>query len=73
MVHVSSTGRSKVWSASSTGECPLSAILASAGDGDSLINFVNHHRVEMDPAARKTFDEIDFLRIDFRINGTQPG
>ena len=27
----------------------------------------------MTPDARKTFDEIDLLRIDFRLDGTVPG
>ena len=49
------------------------AIFAPAGDIDGLIRLVNRRRSEMDPDARKTFDEIDLLRIDFRIDGTEPG
>ena len=55
------------------GERRLRAIFTSAGDIDGLIKLVNRHRPEMDPAARKTFDEIDLLRRDFRIDGTEPG
>ncbi len=28
---------------------------------------------EMTPEARKTFQEIELLRIDFRLDGTMPG
>ncbi len=49
------------------------AIFAPAGDIDGLIRLVNRRRAEMDPDARKTFDELDLLRIDFRIDGTEPG
>ena len=55
------------------GERRLRAIFASAGDIDGLIKLVNRRRSEMDPAARKTFDEIELLRRDFRIDGTEPG
>jgi hypothetical protein len=55
------------------GERRLRAIFASAGDIDGLIRLVNRRRAEMVPDARKTFDEIDLLRIDFRIDGTEPG
>ena len=55
------------------GERRLRAIFLSTGDIDGLIRLVNRHRSEMKPAARKTFDEIDLLRRDFRIDGTEPG
>ena len=55
------------------GERRLRAIFVSAGDIDGLIRLVNRRRSEMKPAARKTFDEIDLLRRDFRIDGTEPG
>lgn len=55
------------------GDRRLRAVFASAGDVDGLIRLVNRRRSEMDPAARKTFDEIDLLRHDFRIDGTEPG
>jgi hypothetical protein len=55
------------------GESRLRAIFVSPGDIDGLIRLVNRHRSEMKPDARKTFDEIDLLRIDFRLDGTQPG
>ena len=55
------------------GESRLRAIFVSAGDIDGLIRLVNRHRSEMKPDARKTFDEIDQLRIDFRLDGTAPG
>lgn len=51
----------------------LRAVFVSAGDIDGLIRFVNRHRPEMKPEAQQTFDEIDLLRIDFRLDGTQPG
>ena len=51
----------------------LRAVFASAGDIDGLIKLVNRRRSEMDPAVRRTFDEIDLLRRDFRIDGTEPG
>lgn len=55
------------------GERRVRAIFASAGDIDGLIRLVNRRRSDMVPDARKTFDEIDLLRIDFRIDGTEPG
>ena len=55
------------------GERRLRAIFASAGDIDGLIRLVNRRRSEMTPDARRTFDEIDLLRIDFHIDGTVPG
>ena len=55
------------------GESRLRAIFVSAGDIDGLIRLVNRRRAEMKPDARKTFDEIDLLRIDFRLDGTVPG
>lgn len=51
----------------------LRAIFVSPGDIDGLIRLVNRRRSEMKPEARKTFDEIDLLRIDFRLDGTEPG
>ncbi len=55
------------------GERRLRAIFVSAGDIDGLIRFVNRRRSEMKPATRKIFDEIDLLRRDFRLDGTEPG
>jgi hypothetical protein len=55
------------------GESRLRAIFVPAGDIDGLIRLVNRRRAEMTPDARKTFDEIDLLRIDFRLDGTVPG
>ncbi len=55
------------------GKRRLRAIFVSAGDIDGLIRLVNRHRSEMKPSVRKTFDEIDLLRRDFRLDGTQPG
>ena len=55
------------------GERQLRAIFVSAGDIDGLIRLVNRRRSEMKPAIRKTFDEIDLLRRDFRLDGTEPG
>ena len=48
-------------------------IFVSAEDIDGLIRLANRRRSEMKPDARKTFDEIDLLRIDFRLDGTVPG
>jgi hypothetical protein len=55
------------------GESRLRAIFIPAGDIDGLIQLVNDHRSEMKPDARKTFDEIELLRDDFRLDGTVPG
>jgi hypothetical protein len=55
------------------GKHRLRAIFVSAADIDGLIQFVNRRRSEMKPDARKTFDEIDLLRVDFRLDGTVPG
>jgi hypothetical protein len=55
------------------GENRLRAVFVSPGDIDGLIRLVNSRRSEMTPEARKTFDEIDLLRIDFRLDGTEPG
>lgn len=55
------------------GKSRLRAVFISAGDIDGLIRLVNRRRSEMEPGARKTFDEIDLLRIDFRLDGTVPG
>ena len=55
------------------GESRLRAIFVSSGDIDGLIRLVNRRRSEMNPAARKTFDEIDLLRRDFRLDGSEPG
>ena len=55
------------------GERRLRAIFASNADIDGLIRLVSRRRSEMNPAARVTFEELDLLRIDFRLDGTQPG
>ena len=55
------------------GKRRLRAIFVSAGDIDGLIRLVKRRRSEMKPATRKTFDEIDLLRRDFRLDGTEPG
>ncbi len=55
------------------GKRPLGAIFATSADVGGLIRFVNRRRSEMTPAARQTFDELDLLRRDFRIDGTEPG
>lgn len=55
------------------GETRLRAVFVSPGDIDGLIRLVNRHRSEMNADARKTFDEIDLLRGDFRLDGTEPG
>ncbi len=55
------------------GKVRLRAIFVSAGDIDGLIRLANRRRSEMKPDARKTFDEIDLLRIDFRLDGMVPG
>lgn len=52
---------------------PLRAIFLSTGDINGLIRLVKRRRSEMTPAARKTFEEIESLRRDFRIDGTEPG
>ena len=55
------------------GEQRLGAIFVSPGDIDGLIRLVARHRSAMKPDARKTFDEIELLRRDFRLDGTEPG
>lgn len=55
------------------GDSRLRAVFAPPGDIDGLIRLVNRRRSEMKPAIRKTFDEIDLLRRDFRLDGTEPG
>ncbi len=55
------------------GERRSRAIFVSAGNIDGLIRRVNRRRPEMKPATRKTFDDIDLLRRDFRLDGTEPG
>ena len=55
------------------GESRLRAIFVTPGDIDGLIRLVNRRRSEMKPDARKTFDEIDLLRIEFRLDGSVPG
>lgn len=55
------------------GESPLRAIFISTGDIDGLIRLVERRRSEMTPAVQKTFEEIELLRRDFRIDGTEPG
>ena len=51
----------------------LRAIFVSAGDIDGLIRLANRHRPDMKEDARKTFDEIELLRREFRLDGTMPG
>ena len=51
----------------------IRAIFVPPGDIDGLIRMANRRRSEMTPEAQKTFDEIDLLRIDFRLDGTEPG
>jgi hypothetical protein len=55
------------------GKDRLRAVFVSPADIDGLIELVNRRRSEMKPDARKTFDEVDLLRIDFRLDGTVPG
>lgn len=55
------------------GDERLKAVFVTAGDIDGLIRLAKRHRSEMTAEARKTFDEIDLLRIDFRIDGSEPG
>lgn len=49
------------------------AVFIPPGDIDGLIRLVDRHRADMKPDARKTFDEIDLLRIEFRLDGSKPG
>lgn len=55
------------------GENRLRAVYVSPGDIDGLIRLVNRRRSDMKPDARKTFEEIELLRRDFRLDGTEPG
>lgn len=55
------------------GKRRLRAVFASNADIDGLIELVDRHRAKMNAAARLTFEELDLLRIDFRLDGTQPG
>lgn len=55
------------------GTARVRAVFVPPGDIDGLIRLVERHRVDMKPDARKTFDEIELLRIDFRLDGTVPG
>lgn len=55
------------------GESRLRAVFVSAGDIDGLIRLADRRRTEMKPDARKTFDEIDLLYVDFRLDGSVPG
>lgn len=55
------------------GERRLRAIFISSGDIDGLIRLINRRRSEMEPTSRKTFDELDLLRRDFRLDGSEPG
>jgi hypothetical protein len=55
------------------GKRRLRAVFASNADIDGLIELVDRHRARMNAAARLTFEELDLLRIDFRLDGTQPG
>ena len=51
----------------------LRAIFVSPGDIDGLIRLVKRHRSSMKPEAQKTFYEIELLRDQFRLDGTEPG
>lgn len=55
------------------GETRVRAVFVSPGDIDGLIRLVNRRRIEMKPDARRTFEEIELLRRDFRLDGTEPG
>ena len=55
------------------GDSRLRAIFVPPGDIDGLIRLVNRRRSDMKPDARKTFEEIELLRRDFRLDGTEPG
>lgn len=55
------------------GNTRLRAVFVSSGDIDGLIRLVNRRRSEMKPDARKTFEEIELLYRDFRLDGTEPG
>ena len=55
------------------GKPPIRAIFATGADVGGLIRFVNRRRWEMTPTARQMFDELDLLRRDFRLDGTEPG
>lgn len=55
------------------GDTRLRAVFVSPGDIDGLIRLVNRRRSEMKPDARKTFEEIELLRRDFRLDGSEPG
>lgn len=55
------------------GKSRLRAVFVPSGDIHGLIELAKRHRAEMKPDARKTFDEIELLRIDFRLDGTVPG
>ena len=55
------------------GTARVRAVFVPPGDIDGLIRLVERHRADMNPDARKTFDEIELLRIDFRLDGTVPG
>ena len=55
------------------GSARVRAVFVPPGDIDGLIRLVERHRADMKPDARKTFDEIELLRIDFRLDGTVPG
>lgn len=51
----------------------LRAIFVPAGDIDGLIRLSNRYRDELSAEARQTFDEIDWLRVWFRLDGSEPG
>jgi len=51
----------------------LGAIFVPPGDIDGLIRLVDRHRSSMKPDAQKTFYEIELLRGEFRLDGTEPG
>ena len=55
------------------GKDRIRAVFVPPGDIDGLIRLVARHRADMNPDARKTFDEIELLRRDFRLDGTAPG
>lgn len=55
------------------GDKRLRAIFIPPGDIDGLIRMVKARRSEMTPDARQTFEEMELLRVDFRLDGTVPG
>ena len=55
------------------GDSRLRAVFVPPGDIDGLIRLVNRRRSDMKPDARKTFEEMELLRRDFRLDGTESG